>query len=200
MNGVNGYIVRGRGDYASRSIFLPCAGNGDGTSLYDAGSYGYCWSSVPYSDDYGGFYAWYLYFYSSRHSTTFRIRYRGCSVRPVQGVSCVAVTFDACGGSSVDSIFIPLGQAIGELPVPTRNGYTFVGWFTAQEGGEAVTRLIRMAAEGIHASGEGKWLGICGEMAADSKLTEQLISLGADELSVSPPYIARVKERIREID
>jgi phosphotransferase system enzyme I (PtsI) len=68
------------------------------------------------------------------------------------------------------------------------------------EGGEAVTRLIRMAAEGIHASGEGKWLGICGEMAADSKLTEQLISLGADELSVSPPYIARVKERIREIE
>jgi phosphotransferase system enzyme I (PtsI) len=68
------------------------------------------------------------------------------------------------------------------------------------EGGEAVMRLIRMAAEGIHASGEGKWLGICGEMAADSKLTEQLISLGADELSVSPPYIARVKERIREIE
>jgi phosphotransferase system enzyme I (PtsI) len=68
------------------------------------------------------------------------------------------------------------------------------------EGGEAVMRLIRMAAEGIHASGEGKWLGICGEMAADSKLTEQLISLGADELSVSPPYNARVKERIREID
>ncbi|MBO5700882.1 MAG: phosphoenolpyruvate--protein phosphotransferase [Clostridia bacterium] len=68
------------------------------------------------------------------------------------------------------------------------------------EGGEAVMRLIRMAADGIHASGDGKWLGICGEMAADTALTEQLISLGADELSVSPPYIARVKERIREID
>ncbi len=40
-----------------------------------------------------------------------------------------------------------------------------------------------MAADGIHASGDGKWLGICGEMAADVKLTERLITLGADELS-----------------
>ena len=68
------------------------------------------------------------------------------------------------------------------------------------EGEEAVMRLIRMAAEGIHASGDGKWIGICGESAADTRLTGALISLGADELSVSPPYISRVKERIREID
>ena len=31
VNGVEGYIVSGRGDYASNSIFLPCAGIGDGT-------------------------------------------------------------------------------------------------------------------------------------------------------------------------
>jgi hypothetical protein len=31
MNGVNGYIVRGRAEYASNSIFLPCAGDGYGT-------------------------------------------------------------------------------------------------------------------------------------------------------------------------
>lgn len=68
------------------------------------------------------------------------------------------------------------------------------------EGVEAVLRLISMAAEGIHASGEGKWLGICGEMAADTALTERLVSLGADELSISPPYISRVKERIREME
>jgi phosphotransferase system enzyme I (PtsI) len=57
-----------------------------------------------------------------------------------------------------------------------------------------------MAADGIHAVGEGKWIGICGEMAADEMLTERLIALGIDELSVSPPYIARVKEKIRSID
>jgi phosphoenolpyruvate-protein kinase (PTS system EI component) len=37
-------------------------------------------------------------------------------------------------------------------------------------------------------------------MAADEDLTERLISLGIDELSVSPPYIARVKEKIRGIE
>jgi uncharacterized repeat protein (TIGR02543 family) len=49
------------------------------------------------------------------------------------------VTFDACGGSSVDSISIPLGQPVGELPVATRDGYEFLGWFTAADGGVAVT-------------------------------------------------------------
>jgi phosphotransferase system enzyme I (PtsI) len=65
---------------------------------------------------------------------------------------------------------------------------------------EPVLRLIKMASDGIHAAGADKWIGICGEMAADEDLTERLISLGIDELSVSPPYIARVKERIRSID
>ena len=46
-NGVSGYIVRGRGNFASRSIFLPAAGYSDGTSLYNAGRYGSYWSSVP---------------------------------------------------------------------------------------------------------------------------------------------------------
>ena len=82
MNGVNGYVVRGRGSYASNSIFLPCAGHGFGTSLNDAGSYGRYWSSVPDSDyDY----AWGLYFYSSDHGTGYDYRYFGQSVRPLQG-------------------------------------------------------------------------------------------------------------------
>ena len=83
VNGVNGYVVRGREAYASASIFLPCAGNGNGTSLLDAGSSGYFWSSVPNSDSIN---AWYLYFYSSyRTAGSFDYRYDGQSVRPVQG-------------------------------------------------------------------------------------------------------------------
>ena len=81
MNGVNGYIVRGKGDYASNSIFLPCAGYGSGTSRYYAGSFGYYWSSVPDSDS---SYAWRLYFSSGHHSTHFDSRYYGRSVRPLQ--------------------------------------------------------------------------------------------------------------------
>ena len=82
MNGVNGYVVSGRGDYASSSIFLPCAGYGLGTSLQSVGSVVYYWSSVPDSDSY---YAWDLYFYSSGRGTDNYPRYGGQSVRPVQG-------------------------------------------------------------------------------------------------------------------
>ena len=82
MNGVKGYSVRGRGSYASNSIFLPCAGNGYGFSLYYAGSNGYYWSSVPYPFDY---YVWFLYFNSGDHGTGDSSRDGGFSVRPVQG-------------------------------------------------------------------------------------------------------------------
>ena len=83
LNGVDGYVVRGQGAYESASIFLPCAGLGNGTSLSFAGSYGYYWSSVPGSDS--NAFAWYLYFYSSGRNTSYYGRYGGRSVRPVQG-------------------------------------------------------------------------------------------------------------------
>ena len=83
-NGVDGYVVRGRGDYVSENIFLPVAGSGFGTSLSNAGSYGYYWSSIPDSDNY---YSWSLYFYSSYHVSDGSPRYYGQSVRPVQGVT-----------------------------------------------------------------------------------------------------------------
>ncbi len=82
MNGIDGYAVRGRGDYASASIFLPCAGDGLGPSLYNAGSCGYYLSSVPTSVNDC---AWYLYFYSSYHYASYGSRYYGRSVRPVHG-------------------------------------------------------------------------------------------------------------------
>ena len=83
MNGVYGYIVRGRGSYASNSIFLPCAGYGYGTSLDYAGSIGDYWSSVPDSDSYG---AWALGFGSRYHTANgYGNRDSGMSVRPLQG-------------------------------------------------------------------------------------------------------------------
>ena len=82
LNGVNGYVVRGRDSYASNSIFLPCAGYGYGTSLYDAGSNGGYWSSVPnsnYTD------AWALNFNSRYYITKSDERCFGRTIRPVQG-------------------------------------------------------------------------------------------------------------------
>ena len=84
INCVNGYNVRGRGAYASKSIFLPCAHHGYGTSLGLAGSRGFYWSSVPGSDSNS---AWSRYFYSSGRITSRFDRNYGQSVRPVQGLA-----------------------------------------------------------------------------------------------------------------
>ena len=135
-NGVKGCEVRGRGDYAANSIFFPAAGDGYGTSLYDAGSDGCYWSSVPYSDD--NYYAWYLGFYSSGLGTGTSGRSGGRSVRPVQGFA-VTITFNANGGTvSPSSQSYAANGTYGSLPTATRAGYTFEGWFTAASGGKQV--------------------------------------------------------------
>ena len=84
LNGVKGYVFRGRGAYASNSIFLPCAGYGLGTSLGGAGSYGDYWSSVTAARPAG--YACALFFTNLReHYTGNTSRDLGFPVRPVQG-------------------------------------------------------------------------------------------------------------------
>ena len=50
------------------------------------------------------------------------------------------VTLDANGGdSSAESITVKNGSAYGNLPTPTRKGYTFTGWYTAKSGGSKIT-------------------------------------------------------------
>lgn len=50
------------------------------------------------------------------------------------------ITFDANGGSvGVESKLVPYNTKIGELPVPSRNYYSFEGWYTQKSGGEKVT-------------------------------------------------------------
>ena len=84
LNGVNGYVVRGRGTYADNSIFLPAAGCGFGSSLDGPGSYGYYWSSTPNSDYSRD--AWGLNFNSSNFRRCYNyFRFNGQSVRPVRG-------------------------------------------------------------------------------------------------------------------
>lgn len=61
----------------------------------------------------------------------------------------------------------------------------------------AVLRLIEMSAENAHKN--GAWIGICGELAADTTLTETFLKMGIDELSVSPSFILKVREKVRGI-
>ena len=79
-NGVNGYEVRGRGDYASNSIFLPAAGYGyDSYLCFPGGLY---WSSTPFSGN--SCYAWSLIFDSGFIDRDYYGRNDGRSVRPVR--------------------------------------------------------------------------------------------------------------------
>jgi phosphotransferase system enzyme I (PtsI) len=61
---------------------------------------------------------------------------------------------------------------------------------------EAVLRLIQMTAQSAREA--GIWVGICGELAADLTLTEQFLQMGIDELSVSPPSVLPLREKITQ--
>lgn len=63
---------------------------------------------------------------------------------------------------------------------------------------EAVLTLIRMSAENAHK--HGAWIGICGELAADTTLTETFLRMGIDELSVSPAFVLKVRDTVRNTD
>ena len=62
----------------------------------------------------------------------------------------------------------------------------------------AVLRLLKMVCDNAHRN--GVWVGICGELGADLALTETFLSIGIDELSVSPRAVLPLRQKIRETD
>ncbi|MCO7517049.1 phosphoenolpyruvate--protein phosphotransferase [Pseudomonas guariconensis] len=62
----------------------------------------------------------------------------------------------------------------------------------------AVLRLIDMTVRAAHA--EGKWVGVCGELAADPQAVAVLLGLDVDELSVAARSVAEVKALVRQAD
>lgn len=63
---------------------------------------------------------------------------------------------------------------------------------------EAILRLIELSAKNAHE--HGAWIGICGELAADTTLTETFLRMGIDELSVSPTFVLKVRDAVRKIN
>ena len=63
---------------------------------------------------------------------------------------------------------------------------------------EAILRLIEFSAKNAHAN--GAWIGICGELAADTTLTETFLRMGIDELSVSPSFVLKVRDAVRKVN
>lgn len=86
QNGVGGYVVTGRGDYSSKSIFLPVAGWGEVSDLNyldDLDSDGIYWSSTP--DSGSSSHAWGLYFDTGDfYACGGSYRYYGRPVRPLR--------------------------------------------------------------------------------------------------------------------
>ncbi len=63
---------------------------------------------------------------------------------------------------------------------------------------KAILKLIKMSADNAHK--EGKWIGICGELGADTTLTEEFLRMGIDELSVSANMVLKVRDKVRSIN
>lgn len=61
----------------------------------------------------------------------------------------------------------------------------------------AVLRMIQMVIDNGHK--ENVWVGICGELGADTSLTEQFLKMGIDELSVSPSFVLPIRDIIRRV-
>jgi len=57
--------------------------------------------------------------------------------------------------------------------------------------------MIEIVAQNAHK--EGKWVGICGELGADTELTEAFVKMGIDELSVAPGSVLKIRQIIRQI-
>lgn len=62
----------------------------------------------------------------------------------------------------------------------------------------AVLRMIQMVVDNGHKG--GVLVGICGELAADETLTETLVKMGIDELSVAPAFVQSIKQAVDRIE
>ena len=61
----------------------------------------------------------------------------------------------------------------------------------------AIIELIKITCENAHKN--GIWVGICGELAGDLKLTKTFVDMGIDELSVSPSKVLSLRKAVRNI-
>jgi len=63
---------------------------------------------------------------------------------------------------------------------------------------KGILRMLKIIVDNAH--NEGIWVGICGEIASETDMTETFLAMGIDELSVSPQKILAVREKVRSID
>ena len=62
----------------------------------------------------------------------------------------------------------------------------------------AILRAVKMAADAAHAA--GIWIGICGDLAADTDLLPAFLAMGIDELSVPPAAVLPLRAALRQTE
>ena len=98
----------------------------------------------------------------------------------------VTVSFNTHGGSEVNSVSVMEGNTLSELPsAPTRLGYNFVGWYTAETGGEAVTTstIIDNTVE-FHAQWTIKYVTVTFDSNGGSNVASQQMQEGSTFASI----------------
>ena len=145
-NGVQGYVFRGKGDYSAASIFLPVTGIGGMTSISDANTEGYYWSSDHQSGPYHSVQIWFgSGFFTS--DDYYCYRRNGQAIRPVQDYT-VTVTFNLnYNGGGTTNKAIGIGRPVSaNAPAVTREGWSLAGWSATPDGSAIGADVV--AAEG----------------------------------------------------
>ena len=132
-NGVNGYLVAGKGAYADKSIFLPAAGRAGEKGFYNyPENNGFYWASERGNSS-SQHWSYGLNFKNDNFGTYSYPRERGQSVRAV--TSAVKFTF-VSEGTAVDTMsYLIGGDAAQTAPSASRESYRFKGYYTAETGG-----------------------------------------------------------------
>ncbi len=96
------------------------------------------------------------------------------------------VDFFSCGTNDLTQYTLACDRTNGQLDRYYNSGH------------RAVLEILRITTKNAHK--EGIWVGVCGEAAADTELTEALVAMGIDELSVSPGFVLPVRRKIRSLN
>jgi len=67
-----------------------------------------------------------------------------------QWIAGCTVTLNANGGTleeATNTVLVAKGKAVGALPVPTREGYSFTGWYTKKSGGTKITTKTKVTKD-----------------------------------------------------
>ncbi len=127
------------------------------------------------------------------------VKFCSASYTYFHGAAKCVITFDANGGEVSEATrTVAYGDAIGELPVPTRTDFNFLGWYTA--GGEAVSETAIATTVG-EVKFTAKWectnysYAVFGELA-DLDLDELYINMWADGNYQENCAVIQVRDKV----